>query len=317
MLYLTEQEVTQLVTIRDALEVVEAALRGQGEGTAVNLPRQRVRMPPGTLHLMAGSLAGPQRFGFKAYTTFGGYIKFHVFLYNRQEGNLLAIIEGDRLGQLRTGAASGIATRYLSLPMASVLAVIGTGWQARTQLSGICAVRDIQQVRVYSRDSERREKFAAEMSERHQVKVRAVSSAEEAAEAAEILVTITTAGEPVLFGDWIMPGAHVNAAGANSLFRREIDAKLIIQSDFVCVDSVEQAQIESGELMVPIEKGALDWSSIHQLSEVLCGISVGRKTTRDRTLFKSHGIALEDIALASLVYERAIQEGVGKSVTEN
>lgn len=315
MLFLTEAEVTQLVGINDALEVVEAALREQAAGTAANLPRQRIHMPTGTLHLMAGALAGPQRFGFKTYTTFRGYIKFHVLLYDREQGNLLAIMEGDRLGQLRTGAASAIATKYLAPPIASTLALIGAGWQARTQLSGICAVREIKEARVYSRDTQRREKFAAEMRERHQLEVRAVDSARAAAEDADILVTITTAREPVLLGDWVKPGAHVNAAGSNSLIRREIDESLVARSDFVCVDSLEQARVESGDLFVPIEKGVLSWARVRELCDVVAGRITGRTSIADRTLFKSHGIAIEDIALASVVYERAQQQGVGTKLS--
>lgn len=314
MLFLTESEVTQLVGMGDALEVVEAALREQGDGTGASLPRRRIRMPTGILHLMAGALAGPQRFGFKAYTTFRGYIKFHVFLYDREQGNLLAIMEGDRLGQLRTGAASGIATKLLALPMASTLGIIGTGWQARTQLRAIRAVREIEKVQVYSRNRKRQEEFAAEMQTRHQLEVIPVDSAQAAAEGADVLVTITTARDPVLMGDWLGPGVHVNAVGSNSLIRREVDEKLVSQSDFICVDSIEQARVESGDLLVPIEKGFVGWGCVHELSEVVVGRVSGRTSTRDRTLFKSHGIAIEDIALASIVYERAQTQGVGQKL---
>jgi len=311
MLFLTEDQVSELVGVGDALEVVEASMRELAEGKAANMPRQRVRMPTGTLHLMAAALAGPKRFGFKAYTTFRGYIKFHVFLYDRQQGNLLAIMEGDRLGQVRTGAASAIATKHLASPLASKLAIIGTGWQAQTQLKGICSVRHIDEVKVFSRNSERRQKFAAEMSERHMIQVEPVQSAEEAVERADIVVTITTSRNPVLHAGCLKEGAHVNAAGSNTLIRRELDEDLVAQFDFVCVDSIEQARTESGDLLVPIEKGLLSWESVHKLSDVVAGRLAGRNSTRDRTLFKSHGIALWDIALASLVYERAIEQGVG------
>jgi alanine dehydrogenase len=314
MLFLTEEQVADLVGVSDALEVVEASMREQAEGLAANMPRQRVRMPTGTLHLMAGALAGPQRFGFKAYTTFRGYIKFHVFLYDREQGNLLAIMEGDRLGQVRTGAASGVATKYLASPLASKLAVIGTGWQAQTQLKAICSVRHISEVKVFSRDPERRRKFAEEMSERHQVPVRPAESIQAAVEDADIVVTITTARNPVLHAGWIKPGAHVTAAGSNTLVRRELDEDLVAQFDFVCVDSLEQAHLESGDLLVPIEKGLLCWDGVHKLSDVVAGRLTGRKLTHDRTLFKSHGIAIWDIALASLVYERAMEQGVGASL---
>ena len=314
-LFLTESEVEQLLTMNDALRAVEEALHEMGEARAVNRPRQRVRMPNGILQVMPAGLPARGYAGFKYYTSFHSGTRFWFHLIDANNGDLLAIMQADRLGQQRTGAASGVATKYLARADASSVGVIGTGWQAESQLAAICAVRPIRVARCYSRDAEHRKKFAAKMRARLNVDVRGVDSAEETVRGAEIVITATSAREPVLRGEWLAPGTHVNAIGSNRAEARELDDAVIIRSAFACVDSIEQAKIEAGDLLLPIGRGAFSWERVNELSDLVVGKFAGR-TDRDQiTLFKSIGIALDDVAVGAWVYERARARKIGNQVS--
>lgn len=251
--------------------------------------------------------------GFKAYTTSRNGAHFLFLLYGG-DGRLLAIMEADRLGQVRTGAASGVATKYMARKEAATIGIFGTGWQARSQLPAVCAVRSIRQVKAYSRNAERRQAFCREMSETLNVEVIPVEDPEEAVKEADILITITTAKEPVLKGVWLQPGVHLNVAGSNFAQKRELDEEAVRRSALIVVDSKEQARIESGDLLVPIERGLLRWEDVHELGEVVAGRLPGRRSDQEITLFKSNGIALEDVAVAWRVYERAKAEGFGQEL---
>ncbi len=313
-LFLTEDEVAELLPMAAALEAVEAAFKAQGLGLAINESRRRVRTPRGMLHIMSGAILPSGLLGFKAYTTFRSGSKFIFMLYSADDGRLLAVMQADKLGQLRTGAASGVATRYLARPDASVLGVIGAGWQAESQVEAICQVRPINLVRVYSRTPERRSAFAARMAERLGVRVEAVESALEAVKDADIVVTITTSREPVLLGEWLRPGMHINAAGSNSLLRRELDDEAVRRADLVFVDSKDQARIESGDLLGPIERGLISWEAIYELGQVVAGLHPGRQSADQITLFESHGLAIWDVAAAGAVYGRAREKGIGREI---
>lgn len=313
-LFLTEDEVAELLPMAAALEAVEAAFKAQGLGLAINESRRRVRTPRGMLHIMSGAILPSGLLGFKAYTTFRSGSKFIFMLYSADDGRLLAVMQADKLGQLRTGAASGVATRYLARPDASVLGVIGAGWQAESQVEAICQVRPINLVRVYSRTPERRSAFAARMAERLGVRVEAVESALEAVKDADIVVTITTSREPVLLGEWLRPGMHINAAGSNSLLRRELDDEAVRRADLVFVDSKDQARIESGDLLGPIERGLISWEAVYELGQVVAGLHPGRQSADQITLFESHGLAIWDVAAAGAVYGRAREKGIGREI---
>ncbi|HZN10733.1 MAG TPA: ornithine cyclodeaminase family protein [Blastocatellia bacterium] len=312
-LYLTEQDVTDLLTMPDALAAVESAFRSQLSGEATNEPRRRVRARGATLHVMSGAVGG--LLGFKAYTVAGGKARFHVSLYDATTGELLALIEADRLGQMRTGAASGVATKYLAAGDARLVGLYGAGWQARTQLEAVAAVRPVDAVAVYSRSTERRERFCEEMGARLGIAgMRPVGRPEEAADGADVVITITSAREPVLRGAWLKPGAHVNAAGGNSLLRRELDDDVVRRASFVAVDDRGQARVEAGELFAAVEKGLLTWEQVHELRYVVGGAVRGRTEASEITLFKSLGVAIEDVAAAAVVYRRARERGAGKEI---
>ena len=314
-LYLTEQDVTQLLTMPDTLAAVESVFKAQATGDATNEPRKRVRAKGAILHVMSGAVAQLGLLGLKAYTVTRSKARFHVSLYDAASGELLGLIEADRLGQMRTGAASGVATKYLARDDAQTVGIYGTGWQARSQLAAVCAVREIQTVKVYSRSAENRARFCAEMSEQLHIKnITPVEQPAQAAEGADIIITITTSREPVLEGAWLEPGVHINAAGSNSILRRELDDEVIKRASFITVDSLEQARIEAGELVTAVEKGALTWERVHELRRVINGETQGRQNTQDITLFKSLGLAIEDIATAAVVYKRARQLGAGREI---
>ena len=317
VLFLNEREVKDLLPMVECVDVLESAFANAGNGLGDNKPRSRIRMPNGFLHFMAGAALAPGRsaFGYKAYATFpGGPTRFLVSLYDGESGVLLAIMEAGALGQIRTGAASGLATRHMARSDASTVAVIGTGYQALTQLEAVAAVRQIKAARVFSRTPEKRETFAAKMSERLNVAVAPADSAEECVRGADVAITITSSREPVLKGEWLKDGAHVNAAGGNHWMRREIDPAAVERSALIVVDDLEQARIECGDLIWAAERGAFRWTMAHELKDVVSGRMSGRPNGDSITLFESQGVALEDVAAALHVYGKAKEEGIGQEL---
>lgn len=306
-----EADVEALVGMPEALEAVETAFVEQAGGSGINEPRRRVRQPNGTLHLLGGALMKRGYWGFKAYTATREAVRFVVNLYDVRSGALLALIEADRLGQLRTGAASGIATKYLARPDAAVLALFGTGFQAEAQLAAIAAVRELRATQVYSRTPERRDAFAAKMSAQLGVPVLPVDTPSAALAGADIITTITTASGPVFNGNELRPGTHINAAGSNAAIRIELDLNTIRRADRIYTDDLAQARIESGDLITANERNACDWARVRPLADVVAGLIEGRPSPEAITLFESQGIALWDIALAATIYERATAAGLG------
>ena len=312
-LFLNEQEVAQLLPMDECIEALDRAFAHAGAGQVDNKARSRIRMPGGFFHFMAAADGGQGVFGYKAYPSFAGPggAKMMVMLYDYESGQLLSCMEAGRLGQIRTGAASGLATRCMARDDAATVAVIGSGFQARTQLEAVCAVRDIKQARVFSRRQERREDFANRSSERLGVDVQAVESAQECVEGADIVIAITSAREPVVLGDWLAEGAHVNAAGGNHWQRREIDEAAVLRSELIVVDDLEQAKVECGDLMWLEARGSFRWGMARELGDVVAGRVPGRVSQEGITLFESMGVALEDIAAAELVYRKAREQGIG------
>lgn len=314
MLYLTETEFEQLVTMQDALTAVEECFRALGEGRAQNRPRQRVFTERIVHHTMPAGWTERGYTGFKTYTSGPKGTRFWVHLFDAANGDWLAVIEADRLGQRRTGAASGVATKFLARQEAHTLAVIGAGWQAESQIEAICLVRDIREIRCYSRTSEHTHAFAERMGARLGHPIAVAADAQAAVHGADIIVTVTSARDPVVFGAWLEAGAHINAVGANSLNRRELDEAAVTAGDKIFVDSVEQAKVESGDLYVPIQEHLLEWERVRELGDLVAGKVVGRESEKEVTLYKSHGIALEDIAVGALAFERAREQGIGKTM---
>jgi ornithine cyclodeaminase/alanine dehydrogenase len=314
MLHLREEDVERLLTMKDALREVEAALRDFGQGKAENRPRQRVRASHAILNVMSASWSTRGYLGFKYYSASRESVRFWLHLLDASTGALLAIMEADRLGQQRTGAASGVATKVLAREDASTVGIIGTGWQAESQLEAMCGVRSVKRVHCFSRERGRREGFSEKMTRILGVDVRPVDSAEEAVHQADVVITATNTTEPVVHGRWLEPGVHINAIGANRLESRELDDDAIQRCTLVAADSVEQARQEAGDLERPVAQGLLRWETIHEIGNLVAGTVPGRKRPEDITLFKSLGLAIEDVAVGAFVYERATEEGFGKQM---
>lgn len=315
-LLLTESEVRGLLTVPMALEIVEDSFRRLAHGTAMVHPRRRLHIPGQSyLHYMAAADATGGVMGMKIYTSSREGLRFLVPLFSTRSGDLLALIEADYLGQVRTGAASGVATKWMARPDANTLGVIGTGSQSKTQLEAIAAVRHLEGVKAFGRDPERREKFAKEMAARLKLPVTPAGTAEEAVRGAAIVVTATTSTAPVLEGRWIEPGTHINAIGANFPQKRELDDAAVGRSDMIAVDSREQSKMEAGDLIHAFGEDAMKWQRVAELSEIVVGKLVARTAKNQITLFKSSGIASEDVAVAGRLYEMAKERGIGREVS--
>ena len=314
-LLITEADVRSLLTMPIALEIVEESLRQQGNGELVLQPRRRIKLPDNALlHYMAAADAVHGYIGMKLYTVARGVARFVVPLFKSTTGEMAALIEADALGQIRTGAASGVATKYLANENARTACIIGTGYQARTQLEAVAAVRRLERVRAFGRDPERRAKFCREMSERIGIAVEPMNSGVEAVKGAEILITATFATKVVLEGAWLAPGMHINAMGANWPQKRELDAAAVARADKIVVDSIEQSKMEAGDLIQAFGDDQSRWNAVQELSQIVAGKAPGRSSADQITLFKSNGIATWDLAAASRVYEMAVARGMGQPI---
>jgi ornithine cyclodeaminase/alanine dehydrogenase-like protein (mu-crystallin family) len=307
-LHLTEAEVGALLSPAEMVDVIEACFRRMAGSAVDNRPRYRVPLDEGTLAVMSASDLELGYAGVKAYAAFRTGARFEVLLFRADAPELVAVVDADKLGQLRTGAASGVAAKYLARSGAASLGVIGCGWQAETQVECIrSAVATIERVVAYCRtESKLRafcEKLGAEPGESHR----------DAGEC-DIVVTVTGSPDPVLRGEWLREGALVCAVGANDGRRRELDNVVLERAAFVCCDSVEDARLESADLIEPIELGVLDWLEVHELQEVVAGALPGRESDDDIVVFKSNGLAAWDVAAAAAVVERARERGVGREL---
>jgi alanine dehydrogenase len=308
-IWLTEADVRSLVSVADAIPVLRQAFRDLGEGEADLLPRWRGHGPAGqgSFNVMAASLRRQGVCGLKAYPIRPGSGAWNLLLYTWDPVRLVAVMEADWLGRIRTGAASGLATDLLAAPDASTLALLGTGRQARPQAEAVCAVRPIREIRVWGRDPGRRQRAAAEIAAATGVPCRAVADAAEAVTGAAVVCTVTASASPLFDGDLLAPGAHVNAAGSNAADRAEIDARTVGRAACIVTDSVAGARHECGDLI----QARVDWARVRDLGELVAGRCPGRTGADEITLFESQGVALEDVALARLVWQRAVARGAG------
>jgi alanine dehydrogenase len=314
-LLLTETDVKAILTMPLALEAVETSFRRLGNGAAISHSRQRLRLAgKGYLHYMAASDAEGGYLGLKIYTASPSGARFLVPLFSGQSGEMVALIEANYLGQMRTGAASGVATRMMARDDAGVVGIIGTGLQARTQLEAVALARKLESVRAFGRDPNRREQFSKEMTECLGVPVTAASSAEEAVRGADILITATTSTKPVVESRWLERGVHINAIGVNFAEKRELDAEAVRRCDVIVADSREQSKLEAGDLIQVFGEDASRWIGVRELADVVTGKVPGRTDHDQITMFKSNGIAIEDIVVAGRIYELARERRMGREV---
>ncbi len=291
MLFIPEDQVRELLPMRECIRLMRELFKDLRNGTALNQPRRRLFLPTGsTLHSMAGAYR--KYFGTKIYSANPKTgANFFFLLFDAETARPLAQFEANYLGQIRTGAASGYATDVLAAPDASTLAIIGSGFQARAQVEAIREVRPIKEVRVWSRDAAKREEFAKSIG------ATAFSSAQEAVRGAQIVTTATSAKDPVLESAWIAAGVHINAMGSNQAQRRELPSDLVGRAQLIAIDSIEQGKSEAGDLLL----APVDWSDprILELSKV-----ESRPAGSPVTIFKSRGLGVEDVAAAGFVYEQ-------------
>jgi len=314
-LLLRESDVLSLLDMHGNIMVLEQAFGAWAQGNAENLTRSRIVQENGVMHLLAAAVPSLGIVGFKTYTVFRPGMRSAVMLFSTLDGRLLSIIEADLLGRMRTGATSGLATKYLARPDASVVGLIGAGKQAYTQVLGVCAVRQVRAIYVYSRRLPECEKFCDELMHRLSIEVRPAPSPRQAIEEADIVITATTSPEPVLPGDWLKSGSHINAIGSNWANRRELDIRTLQRSRVIVTDSQEQARLEAGDFVIPANEGLFDWDKVSDLGDVVVGKGAKREFTDAITLYKGVGIALEDVATAAHVYTLARERGVGEEIS--
>lgn len=308
-LYLTEADVARLGDIRDAVASLEEAFGAWHDPGTANMPRQRAALPSGFFNLMGSVYTRKGVFGLKAYAGGAGGANFNIMLYSVAERRLLAVFEANLLSQLRTGAASGLATKLMANPDAATLGILGTGKQARAQVLAVCAVRPIRRMRVYSPTAAHCAAFVREIEKETGVETVAAPSAETCVTDADVVVLITKAAEPVVRSEWLRDGVHINGAGANVANRRELDAATVLRARVLATDDRSQAQIEAAEFRDLVHDGRLRWDDVHELGDLVTGAVKGRHSPNDVTLFKSLGVALEDIAFAEIIYRRALAAG--------
>jgi len=295
--HLSEEDVGRLLTPADAVATIEECFARMARGAVENRPRYRLGLDRGALAVMSAADLELGYAGVKAYAAFGTGARFEVLLFRADAPELVAVVDADKLGQLRTGAASGVAAKYLAKPGATSLGVIGCGWQAESQVECIrAAVPTIEHTVAYCRTREKLESFCDRFG------CEPAESNSDAA-ACDIVVTVTGSRDPVLRGDWLRPGALVCAVGANDGRRRELDNGVLERAAFVCCDSIEDARLESADLIEPIAAGVLDWLEVHELQQVVAREVPGRQSDEDVVVFKSNGLAAWDIAAAARVVE--------------
>jgi ornithine cyclodeaminase/alanine dehydrogenase-like protein (mu-crystallin family) len=298
----------------EAIRLMQEAFERLASGEAMNQPRRRLILPTGSvLHYMAAS--DGQYFGAKIYSTHARHGAHFLFLlYRAEDAQPLALMEANYLGQIRTGAVSGLATRYMARADADTLGIIGSGFQARSQLAAMLSVRAFRRVKVWSRDADRRGAFAAKGSAAFSTNVTAVNTAEDAVHGSAVVVTATNSKDPVLSSEWVAEGTHINAMGSNQARRRELPAELIQRADWIAVDSIEQARMESGDLLMALDENGWSDPKIVELKDIVVSKPSRERRPADITIFKSNGLAVEDVICAGYVYERGIQERKGAEI---
>lgn len=311
-LYLTEHDVAQVLDMPLALEAVASAHLALARGEAVDYPRQRVRSGKSTQHLLQGGLFDARKVtGYKVYTSSRAGVRFWLHMFDADNGDPLAVIEANRLGMMRTGAAGGVAARLLARADSRRAVVFGAGWQARGQVEALALSTALDEIAVAARDSARLEGFCREMAALTGRKVQAATSIEAQVRQADVVVTITTASTPLFKGEWLVEGCHVTAAGSNALIRREVDEACVTRAGLVVVDSRATALREAGDLLPSLEKGRLHEAALVELGEILAGQRSGRRDPHMITLFESQGMAIQDLALGVEVLARAQSAKLG------
>ncbi|GGB32018.1 ornithine cyclodeaminase [Lentibacillus populi] len=314
-LFLSEKSVVSLLPMKKAIEAVKYGLMELGLNRAQNQPRARVAIENTTLNTMSASIPEANIMGVKNYTfTTMAKDPIAYFLLFSGEGDLLCLMEADELGRIRTGAVTGLATDYLAVPHSKVAALLGTGFQAETQLKAICEVRDLDRVYVWSRHPKSVNDFCHRLQPQVSAELKPAENIERAVKDADIITTATSAPQPILSGDLINKGVHLNAIGNNRVYEREIDGEAVNRADLIITDSIEQSKMESGDLVIANKEGIAVWNRVSELTDLIVGKSIQRTSANQITMFKSNGLAIEDVAAAYFVYKEALRLNIGIDV---
>ena len=310
-LFLKDEDVAQCVTMDAMLEAIESMQRQYGDGQAHNMTRRKIIADSGMLSVMGGGLFHQGLLGVKTYTVVKGSYSFQVSLYDANTGELLLYTQANRLGQLRTGATTGVAVKHLANPEDAAVGIIGTGGQAPTQLEALSKVRGIKKIKAYSRTQERREEFARRMTDTMVVEVSAATSNEDAVRDCDIVLCIAATMDPVVEAAWLKDGSTLIGAGPTTWRAREVDEAVITRAGKLIVDSMEQAAIEAGDLCSAVDKGIIQWSKVHELRHVVSGAVTGRDSKDQVVYAKIMGTGVADVAAAKLAYDSANAAGLG------
>ncbi len=319
-LIVNQEQVAQLLPMRECVDVMERAFAVLARGEAILPLRPTMWLPDksGLMALMPSYLGDINAMGLKALSVFPGNegteFDSHqgvVLLFETKHGQMLAVMDATSITAIRTAAVSGLATKLLARDDAGDLAILGSGTQARTHLQAMLTIRKIRRVRVYSKHPANAARFADRESKRHKIKIEPMSSARIAVEGADLICTTTSSREPVLMGDWIAPGAHINAVGSALPDVRELDTAAVLKSRLY-TDRRESLLNEAGDFIIPKNEGALtDAHIVGELGQLVIGQASGRSSRDEITLFKSLGLAIEDLASAQHIYTKAAEKQVG------
>ena len=313
-LFLKDEDVSQCVDMDSMLVAIESMQHQYGDGQAHNMTRRKIIADGGMLSVMGGGLFHEGLLGVKTYTVVNGAYSFQVSLYDAKTGTLLCYTQANRLGQLRTGATTGVAVKHLANPDNATVGIIGTGGQAPTQLEAVSKVRKITKVKAFSRNADRREDFARRMSDAMGLEVSSAQSNETAVRDCDIVLCIAATMEPVVEGAWLKDGATLIGAGPTTWRAREVDEATIVRADKLIVDSTEQAEIEAGDLCNAVDKGIIQWSKVHELRHVVAKAVRGRDSEDQVVYAKIMGTGVADVAAAKLAYDSAKEKGLGTEI---
>lgn len=313
-IFLSENDVKMLLTVEMAMDGVESAHRDLSMGQAIDTPRLRSRLPQTVLHVLQGALPAQGVLGYKAYTTNRSGNRFLVHLFDAASGRLRAVLEADYLGMIRTGAASGVAAKYLARPQSRVAGVFGSGWQAEGHIRAICTALPLERVKVFSRNTERLQQFCQRMSGATGLAIVPAASPEDAVRGSDLVGTVTTAVQPLFDAQWLEPGTHINAAGSNALIRQELSEAAVRRCSLIAVDSVATALAEAGDLLPLLEKGRMHARQLIEIGDIIAGRHPGRQDNEEISLFESQGMAIQDLAVALRVVKTAEARGVGREI---
>lgn len=314
-IYIDEATASKILNMDNALNLVEESFTTYAQGKSFNMTRQRMRIRKGALHMLPGAVPYKNVIGFKAYTSFRAGLIFKVHLYDAENGNPLAIVDANEIGRLRTGAATGIATKYMAKKESNTAFIFGGGFQAEAQLEAVYKTSNIKKAFVTTRKIENAQAFADKMSKSLGIEIIPTQNIENDLPQADIIITITTAVKPLFEHTMLNPnGVHINGAGSNALIRAEVPEKTIEAAEVLAVDSKDVAAIECGDILPSLEKGRLHWNEILELGEITAGFRPGRVTENGITIFQSQGMGLQDIMCAEYIYRKAVAENLGKEL---